>query len=64
MGWLRNELKDMVMHHLSDERLRQDGIFNIREVAGLRDRYLKGHSENVQKLWHLLIFQMWKEKWT
>lgn len=64
MGWFRNELKDMVMHHLSDERLKQDGIFNIREVAGLRDRYLKGHSENVQKLWHLLIFQMWKERWT
>ncbi|MBX2971071.1 MAG: asparagine synthase (glutamine-hydrolyzing) [Cyclobacteriaceae bacterium] len=64
MGWFRNELKDMVMHHLSDERLRQDGIFNMHEVAGLRDRYLKGHSENVQKLWHLLIFQMWKERWT
>jgi asparagine synthase (glutamine-hydrolysing) len=64
MGWFRNELKDMVMHHLSDQRLRQDGIFNMREVAGLRDRYLKGHSENVQKLWHLLIFQMWKERWT
>ncbi len=63
MGWFRNELKDMVMHHLNDERLRQDGIFNMREVAGLRDRYLKGHSENVQKLWHLLIFQMWKERW-
>lgn len=63
MGWFRNELKDMVMHHLSDERLRQDGIFNMREVAGLRDRYLKGNSENVQKLWHLLIFQMWKERW-
>jgi asparagine synthase (glutamine-hydrolysing) len=63
MGWFRNELKEIVMHHLSDERLKQDGIFNVHEAAGLRDRYLKGHSENVQKLWHLLIFQMWKERW-
>ncbi len=63
MGWFKNELKDIIMEQLSEERLRRDGIFDHNEVIGLRDRYLRGDSENIQKIWHLLIFQMWKEKW-
>ena len=63
MGWFRNELKDMIMHYLDEDLLKKEGILNHREVVALRDRYLSGHSENIQKLWHLLIFQMWKERW-
>ena len=63
MGWFRNELKDMIMHYLDEEKLKKEGLFNAREVVALRDRYLAGYSENIQKLWHLLIFQMWKERW-
>jgi len=63
MGWFKNELKDMIMYHLDEEKLKQEGFFNYKEVVGIRDRYLAGNSENIQKIWHLLIFQMWKEKW-
>lgn len=63
MGWFRKELKDMIMHHLDENRLRQEGFFNYKEVIQLRDRYLKGDAENIQKIWHLLLFQMWKERW-
>jgi asparagine synthase (glutamine-hydrolysing) len=63
MGWFKNELKDMIMYHLDEEKLKKEGFFNHKDVVGLRDRYLAGHSENIQKIWHLLIFQMWKEKW-
>jgi asparagine synthase (glutamine-hydrolysing) len=63
MSWFKNELKDMIMYHLDEEKLKKEGYFNHKEVIGMRDRYLAGHSENIQKIWHLLIFQMWKEKW-
>lgn len=63
MGWFKNELKDLIMHHLSDNRLTSEGLFNHQEVIALRDRYLRGDMENIQKIWHLLIFQMWKERW-
>ncbi len=63
MGWFRNELKDIVMNYLDEDRLRKEGLFNPKEVVALRDRYLNGYSENIQKLWHLLIFQMWKDRW-
>lgn len=63
MNWFRVELKEILMHYLAEDRLKQEGIFNYKEVVELRDRYIKGDSVNVQKLWHLLIFQMWKERW-
>jgi asparagine synthase (glutamine-hydrolysing) len=63
MKWLRNEMKDLVHEHINEEALKRDGIFNHKEVLALRNRYLEGKSENVQKLWHLLVFQMWKKRW-
>ena len=63
MGWFKNELKDMIMHHLDERKLRHEGLLNHKEVVQLRDKYLRGDSENIQKIWHLLIFQMWKERW-
>lgn len=63
MSWFRNELKEMLMHYLDEERLKRENILDYREVVSLRDSFIKGDSINVQKLWHLLIFQMWKERW-
>lgn len=63
MSWFRSEMSDLLMEHLDERMLSQDGIFNVEEVVGLRDRYLAGYAENVQKLWHILIFQMWKKRW-
>jgi asparagine synthase (glutamine-hydrolysing) len=63
MGWFRNELKDLIYEFLDEEKLDRDDIFNTRQVLVLRDKYLAGKSVNVQKLWHILIFQMWKSRW-
>lgn len=62
-SWFRNELKSLIMHHLDEQRLKAEGIFNVPEIVSLRDRYMRGDMENTQKIWHLLVFQMWKEKW-
>lgn len=63
MGWFRNELKDIILEYLDEQKLREDLIFNATEVIKIRDSYLAGNSINVQKLWHILIFQMWKKRW-
>lgn len=63
MKWLRHEMKDIVMEHINETQLKDSGIFNHKEILRLRNRYLEGKSENVQKLWHLLVFQMWKKRW-
>jgi asparagine synthase (glutamine-hydrolysing) len=61
--WFRQELKDYFLHYLSEENLKKGDFFNPGPIIALRDRYLSGAQVNHQKLWNILIFQMWKDKW-
>jgi asparagine synthase (glutamine-hydrolysing) len=60
--WFKNELKEYFVSYLSGETIKHQNFFSVKEVVKLRDNYLKGNKENVQKLWFLLMFQMWYEK--
>jgi len=61
--WFRDELKEYFLIYLNKERLDKEGIFNSEEVIKLRDRYLEGNKENVRRLWFILMFEMWYERW-
>ena len=61
--WFKEDLRDYFFIYLNEERLSKEGIFNVGEVIKIRDRYLNGNKENIQKLWLLLVFEMWYEKW-
>lgn len=61
--WFRDELKDYFMIYLDEKRIEKEGLFDSKEIIKLRDSYLSGNKENVQKLWFLLMFEMWYEKW-
>ena len=61
--WFKTELKDYLMTYLSEERLKQGEIFNVKQVITLRDRYLEGLDVNINQIWFLLMFEMWREKW-
>jgi asparagine synthase (glutamine-hydrolysing) len=61
--WFQNELKEFFLHYLNEDRLRKQGIFNPEPILKLRNSFLNGKKESVQKLWNLLVFQMWYEKW-
>ncbi|HIP13069.1 MAG TPA: asparagine synthase (glutamine-hydrolyzing) [Arcobacter sp.] len=61
--WFRDELKEYFLVYLNKERLDKEDLFNSDEVIKLRDSYLMGNKENIQKLWFLLMFEMWYEKW-
>jgi asparagine synthase (glutamine-hydrolysing) len=61
--WLTKELKPLVLEHLSAEKIRAHGIFNESEVIKLRDDFFNGRREKYLKIWHLLMFQMWYDKW-
>jgi asparagine synthase (glutamine-hydrolysing) len=61
--WFKDELRDYFMTYLDYDRLEKEGIFNAKEVVRLRDSYLSGNKENVEKLWSFLMFEMWYEEW-
>lgn len=62
-SWLQNELKDLVELYLSKHRIDAEGIFHWSEIEQLKNRFYAGRKEFGVKIWYLLCFQMWLEKW-
>ncbi len=63
IDWFRDELKDYILHYLSESRLIQGGVFNVEQALKVRDDYLNGVSDEVNKVWLMVVFEMWREKW-
>ena len=61
--WFKGDLRSYLMTYLDYFRIANEGIFNPDYVVDLRDRYLAGDQTNINKIWYLLMFEMWKEKW-
>ncbi|MBK0401720.1 asparagine synthase (glutamine-hydrolyzing) [Adhaeribacter sp. BT258] len=62
-SWLRKELRELVNNYLSESKLSEHGLFNIAVVKQIVFDFYNGMNENHLKIWHLLMFQMWYEKW-
>jgi asparagine synthase (glutamine-hydrolysing) len=62
-SWLKNELRDLLETYLSEEKVRETGLFNWIEIDQLKTAFLAGRKEFGVKVWYLLSFQMWFERW-
>jgi asparagine synthase (glutamine-hydrolysing) len=62
-NWLRNELSDLLQDALSPARLRQQGIFQPQYVQKLICEHMEGARDHAHKLWSLLIFELWSERY-
>ncbi|HEY1038460.1 MAG TPA: asparagine synthase C-terminal domain-containing protein, partial [Bacteroidia bacterium] len=61
--WMRNELKDKLLYYLDENKVKDQGIFNPLAVKRLLDNFMERKGESGVKIWYLLMFQMWYEKW-
>ena len=65
--WLRGELSTLLDTYLAPERIRAAGVLDPKAVAralsNFRDGGPKRDRLDVQKVWLLLAFEMWREKW-
>lgn len=62
--WLRNDLKHIVDKYLSVEKIKESKVFNTEEVEKVKNEfYANDNMEMSNIIWHILVFQMWKEKW-
>ena len=61
--WFKNELKDLLIEYVNEESLVKQNIFNVNEVMRIRDDYLKGKKVSHRKIWNILMFQLWYNKW-
>jgi len=61
--WLREELRDLMLSTLSEERIRKEGLFNFGPIGQMMDAHLAGRENYSHQLWALLVFEIWKENY-
>jgi asparagine synthase (glutamine-hydrolysing) len=61
--WFRNTLKPLMLDYLSEARLRSEGIFNPIFVNHIITEHLAGKANHQHRIWSLLVWQMWRERW-
>ncbi len=61
--WMTEKLKSYSMDVLSDKRLSKHGLLDKECVKDILERYYSGDKNNVAKVWNLMMFQIWWEKY-
>jgi len=61
--WLRGPLKAWAADLLAPERLRAGGCFDPGAVRRAWDEHLSGRFSHGLGLWHVLVFEAWRERW-
>ena len=61
--WLRTDLKHLVDEFLCPTRIAREGILNPAFVQQLTREFLRGNRRTNVRLWNLLVFQMWLQRW-
>jgi asparagine synthase (glutamine-hydrolysing) len=60
--WLRGDLRDLLLDALAPVQLGQQAIFRPAAVERLVREHLDGTRDHAHKLWQLLMFQLWAER--
>ena len=58
--WLRGPLKDWAESLLDEQRIKNDGYFNFKEVMNIWNLHLSGSQDMTNELWGILMFQAWR----
>ena len=61
--WLNNDLKDLVEEYICESKIKEQGFFNWNYIARIKNDFFNGKKEYDTKIWYVLMFQMWMEKW-
>ena len=61
--WFRNELKELLLDTLSQEKIEREGLFSYQAVQHLLDDHFSGRRDNRKQLWTLLVFELWYDRW-
>jgi asparagine synthase (glutamine-hydrolysing) len=66
-SWLRGELAPLIDEYLAPRRIRDGGLLDPEGVARAVANFREGGPGNdrldVQKVWLLLAFEMWRDRW-
>ena len=61
--WLRHELRDWAEHLLAPAALASGGLLNPAPIRQVWQEHLDGRRDWQHRLWTVLMFQAWRERW-
>jgi len=61
--WIKGPICDMTCDLLDSHKIKREGYFKPGYVTKLLEEHLSGRVDNRKKLWTLIIFEKWLEKW-
>ncbi|HOK63555.1 MAG TPA: asparagine synthase (glutamine-hydrolyzing), partial [Soehngenia sp.] len=61
--WFGDELKKYVLQYLDSAKVAKTGLLNVAEVERLKKEWLENSSFSANKIWLILTFMMWHERW-
>ena len=62
-NWLQTDLRELMEEYLSERRLRESGLFEVREVRRMIDEHLARKQNHSHRLWALIQFNLWRDRW-
>jgi asparagine synthase (glutamine-hydrolysing) len=62
-AWLRGELEPLAREVLSPQNLRRQGFFRPNAIGRLIDDHVAGRADHYRKIWAVLIFSMWFDRY-
>ncbi|RZL46500.1 MAG: asparagine synthase (glutamine-hydrolyzing) [Pedobacter sp.] len=63
-SWLKTSLKPLVNMYFAPSKLKEHNLLNVKEVQKIKAAfYANSNMYNAQKIWLILQFQMWYERW-
>jgi asparagine synthase (glutamine-hydrolysing) len=62
-SWLRGPLKTWAHDLLNPTRLKDQGLFNPDEITRQLTDHMTGSRDNQYRIWNMLMFQTWFDKW-
>lgn len=60
---LQNDLDSIVRYFFNATFIKKQGIFNEKYLTSIYNRFRKGDIIFANKIWNILIFQMWYKEW-
>ncbi|MGE0588240.1 MAG: asparagine synthase (glutamine-hydrolyzing) [Cyclobacteriaceae bacterium] len=61
--WLKADMKYLVEYYFDEQRVKQAGVLNPQVTNALKKNFFDGKKFNFNRLWYVLVFNMWYEKW-
>jgi len=61
--WFRAELKELLCDYIDPARIKKEGLFDYAVIDKKVKEHMSGKSNHQHKLWALLMWEMWRERW-